>query len=362
MLHFRFLFTVCNQSAKSVRNVFVARWVIWPVVAFALTLGLACAQATFTEIPTPIPIPTPSPTPTPAPLPLGSGPVIVEFGPDFNADPDSEKLLQVKDLLSRLPEGYSRMVVVDAGELAETSSLEQVVDLGELGLLPMVQPLLTHALDMMVLASPDSGDGTVVIFQGGVELESLVDLARSLGMAIDPEPEYYQGSRVWSGQILGVGALSLAELGVNTSIIAQGPVTDHSVPELLVKDVLDLKDAPSEGFLDGPVFWGLVDQLLSGPVIVVDDECRNLAELHSDIGLVGCTAAAVSVNEVSSDQVVAHLVLGFGKEVQAKIALPLLRDGLLSSEIQLGEIAIRQEGVLLRVRIVGDTQEILDAL
>ena len=149
MLHFRFLFTVCNQSAKSVRNVFVARWVIWPVVAFALTLGLACAQATFTEIPTPIPMPTPSPTPSPTPtpaqLPLGSGPVIVEFGADFNADPDPEKLLQVKDLLSRLPEGYSRMVVVYVGELAETSSLEQVVDLGELGLLPMVQPLLTHA-------------------------------------------------------------------------------------------------------------------------------------------------------------------------------------------------------------------------
>jgi hypothetical protein len=93
--------------------------------------------------------------------------VIVEFGPDFNSDPDPKKLLQVNDLLSRLPEGYSRMVVVYVGELAETSSLEQVVDLGELGLLPMVQPLLTYALDMMVLASPDSGDGTVVIFQGG---------------------------------------------------------------------------------------------------------------------------------------------------------------------------------------------------
>jgi hypothetical protein len=42
------------------------------------------------------------------------------------------------------------MVVVDVGELTETSSLEQVVDLGELGLVPMVQPLLTYALDMMV--------------------------------------------------------------------------------------------------------------------------------------------------------------------------------------------------------------------
>ena len=157
MLHFRFLLTVCNQSAKSVRSVLVARWVLWPVVALALTLGLACTQATFTEIPTP----TPTPTPTPAPLPLGSGPVVVEFGPDFNADPDPKKLLQVNDLLSRLPEGYSRMVVVDVGELAETSSFEQMVDLGELGLPPMVQPLLTYALDMIVLASPDSGDRTV---------------------------------------------------------------------------------------------------------------------------------------------------------------------------------------------------------
>ena len=214
---------------------------------------------------------------------------------------------------------------------------------------------------MMVLASPDSGDGTVVIFQG-VELESLVDLARSLGMAIDPEPEYYQGYRVWSGQILGLGALSLAELGDNTSIIAQGPVTDHSVPERLVHNMLDLEDAPSEGFVDGPVFWGLVDQQPSGPVIVVADECRSLAELYSDITLVGCTAAAVSVNEVSANQVVTHLVLGFGTEVQAEIALPLLRDGLLSSEIRLEEIGIRQEGVLLRVRIVGNTQEIIDAL
>ena len=159
-----------------------------------------------------------------------------------------------------------------------------------------------------------------------------------------------------------MGALSLAELGDNTSIIAQGPVTDHFFPERLVKDVLDLKDAPSEGFVDGPVFWGLVDQLLSGPVIVVADECHSLAELHSDIALAGCTAAALSLNEVSADQVVANLVLGFGKEVQAKIALPLMRDSLLSSEIWLGEITIWQEGVLLRVRIVGDTQEIFGAL
>ena len=354
MLHFRFLLAVCNQSAKSVWSVFVPLRVLWTVVVLALTLGLTCAEATFTEILTP--------TPTPPPLTLGSGPVIVEFGLDFNSDTDPEKLLQRKNLLYRLSEDYSRMVVVDVGELAETSSLEQVVDLGELGLHPMVQPLITYALDMMVLASPDSDDGAVVIFQGGVELESLVDLARSLGMAIDPEPEYYQGYRVWSGQILGLGALSLAELGDNTSIIAQGPVTDHSVPERLVHNMLDLEDAPSEGFVDGPVFWGLVDQQPSGPVIVVADECRSLAELYSDITLVGCTAAAVSVNEVSANQVVTHLVLGFGTEVQAEIALPLLRDGLLSSEIRLEEISIRQEGVLLRVRIVGDIHEILDAL
>lgn len=125
---------------------------------------------------------------------------------------------------------------------------------------------------------------------------------------------------------------------------------------------MDLENAPSERFVDGAVFWGLVDQVPSGPMVVMADECRSLGELHFDIALVGCTAAAVSVNEVSDDQVVAHLVIEWRKEVQAKTALPLLRDGLLSSDIQLGEIAIRQEGVLLRVRIVGDAQQLSDAL
>ena len=37
-------------------------------------------------------------------------------------------------------------------------------------------------------------------------------------------------------------------------------------------------------------------------------------------------------------------------------------DGAVFWDIQLGEIAIRQEGVLLRVRIVGDAQQLLDAL
>ena len=142
------------------------------VVALSLTLGSACAQATFTEIPTP----TPAPTPTPVPRTSGSGPVIVEFAPDFNFDPDPEKLLQVKDLLSWLPGGYSRMLAVGVGALAETYPSEQMVDLGNLGLPPMVLPLLTYASDMMVLASPDSRDGTVVIFQRRVEPESLVDL------------------------------------------------------------------------------------------------------------------------------------------------------------------------------------------
>ena len=68
-----------------------------------------------------------------------------------------------------------------------------MVDLGNLGLPPMVLPLLTYASDMMVLASPDSSDGAVVIFQRRVEPESMVDLARGFGMAIDPEPDYYRG-------------------------------------------------------------------------------------------------------------------------------------------------------------------------
>ena len=85
------------------------------------------------------------------------------------------------------------MLALGVGARAETYPSEKMVDLGNLGLPPMVLPLLTYASDMMVLASPASSDGAVVIFQRRVEPESMVDLARSFGMAIDPEPDYYRG-------------------------------------------------------------------------------------------------------------------------------------------------------------------------
>ncbi|PKB57467.1 MAG: hypothetical protein BZY73_03030 [SAR202 cluster bacterium Casp-Chloro-G3] len=347
---------LCNQLTNAVRSQFVARWVSYWVIALALLIGIACVQAAPTQLPTPTPTPIPTPTPT--------APLIVESGLDFNADPDPEKLIQMLRLIDRLPESYSRMVVVDMKGLAETSALEQAVDLGELGLPPMIQPLLTYALDMMVLAVPDDGNGTVVIFQGGVDLEALVELARSLGMSIAAEPEIYQGHRMWSGQLFGFTALSLAELGGNLGVIAQGPITDHSVAEQLVKGVLDVDVAiaPTSVLLGGPVFRSLVGELPSGPVTVLADECRSLASLYSDVTFVGCASSAMTVIEANEEQAVAHLVLGFVTEVQAEASLPLLRGGLSNSELQLEDIALRLEGVLLKARVVGNTQEILAAL
>jgi hypothetical protein len=361
---------VGDRSARAKGGVSAA-WYLCPVIALALFLGIACVQVAPTIPPTPTPTPTPMPTPTPtpmptptptpalSPLPEGSAPPLVEFEPDFSADPDPEKLDQMLRLVGKLPAGYSRMVVVDVKELNRSAALAQAVDLGELGLPRMLQLLLTHALDLVVLAVPDDVNGGVVVFQGEVDLGSMVALASGLGLSIDPEPEIYQGHRRWSGQIFGTTALSLAELGGNIGVIAQGPATDPSVPEQLVKDVLDGADGPTPVLPGGPEFRGLVGKLPSGTVTVLVDECRSPA---SNITQVGCASAAMTVIEASEGQVLAHLVLGFGTEAQAEVALPVLREGLANSELDLREIAVRQEGTLLRARMVGNTQEILTVL
>jgi len=265
-------------------------------------------------------------------------------------------------LIGWLPEGYSRMVVVDVKGLTRSSALAQAVDLGELGMPRVLLPLLTYGLDLLVLAVPDDENGAVVIFQGEVDLGSLVVLARGLGMAIDPEPVIYQGHRLWSGQLFGVTALSLADLEGNIGVIAQGPVADHSVPERLVKDVLDGPDAPAPVLPGGPAWWGLVGELPSGPVTVLADECRSLVRLHSAIGLAACVSSAITIIEAGEDQVVAYLVFEFGTEVQAEAALPILREGLANSEIGFSEVSARRDGVLLRARVSGNTGKVLAAL
>jgi hypothetical protein len=255
---------------------------------------------------------------------------------------------------------------VDVKGLARSPALSQAVDLESLGLPGTLRPLLTYALDLLVLAVPewvpDARNGALVIFEGEVDLRSLVALASGLGMEIDPDPQIYQEHPLWSGQLFGSTALSLADLGNNIGVLAQGPVTDHSVPERTVKEVLDGADGAPGVPLGGPVFWGLAGRLPSGPVTVLADECRGLATLPLAIVLDGCVASAITIIEVGEEQVAAHLVLEFGTEAQAEAALPRLREGLANGEIEVRETAVRQEGALLRIRMAGDTQEILAVL
>ena len=114
--------------------------------------------------------------------------------------------------------------------------------------------------------------------------------------------------------------------------------------------------------LDPKAATGLVNNLPSGLVMVLAGSCGELEGLYSIPDLSGCVSAAMSVTTAGVNQVVAHLLIGFSTEAEAGVAVPVVRDGIVNSGLQLREVAIRQEGVLVRVRATGDVEEILPAL
>ena len=338
------------------------------LAALVLLVLTACVQVapTPTATPTPTPTPTLTPTPTPTPTPMPSslaGPtILVEFEAGFDPNPDPKRLLRLMRLLSLVPDGVASVGVVDFQELEEGSALDQSLDPRRLGIPGPVLPLISASLDQLLVATSDEGNSRFLIFDGAVDAAGLVRLASGFGISFQTEPEVYRGRQVWKGQAFGLVTFALADTNEGVVVLSQGVPGAVNGPDALVKRVLDATEGPYLVLLGPEDAIGLVNSLPSGLVTLLGQGCVDLSDLVGLAALNGCTATAATISSTNADQLVAHFLISFSNEMEAGKAVIVLKDSILETELQLTEVSIRQEVARVRIRAIGDAEEVLGAL
>ena len=229
-----------------------------------------------------------------------------------------------------------------------------------LGLETALPPLINQVLDGLVLAVDAESDAVISGFNGPFQIGELLGLAGGFGVQLgDAEPEDYRGHQVWIIEFLG---LSIAMGSANDSTGVAGSGAPPIEPAAVVKQSLDAFDQEIPRLLDGADANRLLENLPSGFVAVVIADCGNLTLFAEIQGLPGCTGAVITADLADEETAVFHVLVGLGNESLAAEAVELAR-GALEAEASsdaIQEVGVRQEGDLVRARVVAPLPQFED--
>ena len=338
---------------------FRPRQLTWLWVVAVAFLG-GCAAAT-TPTPTPTPVPTSTPVTTPTPEPLN------HFDQLLEQRPGAAELERSRELLALVPASYRAVAHINVAALGENPDLRQALGLEQLGPAGALLPLVSNQLSTLVIASSGSDGSTIAVFDGPVNPESLVQLARGLGVTVAPEPESYREYQIWQGDAFGLVALALAQARADTLVVVQAPLVQEATvsPAELVKDSLDSLDNPANSLVAIPPVERMVAVLPLELLTLLYQDCRGIAELTASIHSIqwdDCTGAAISLVAVDGETLTLRMLWTFQTGVQAATAALLAVEGIALGGVPLAVVDSRTEGAMLQVQATGEATLILDTI
>ena len=270
------------------------------------TVLVACAEATPT--PNPTPTPTSTPTPTPSPTPFPSLPADLFEG--FDATPDPAQLAQLSRLLFLVPADSRGAAFLSIGASVQDPALQRALESQDLGLVSSLPPEISSLLDALVVAVPKDGQGLILILEGAIDIDSLVQWVEGFGVSVVPGTD----------------------------------------PAGLVKGSLDTFDDVAPGLLDDPIVALLANNLPSGLTTVLFPDCADLDTVAPNAELSGCNGVGLSAELMAEDTVAVNAVVSFVSEEQASAALPILKESFGPGDLVPLGVAARREGSMVRVR------------
>ena len=325
----------------------------WTVSAALLVTLLLLAACSSDSAESPV---QPGPTPTATAEPSPTAPALsADFATANIPPPDPQRLAQLKEMLSLVPADYGWAVHLDLKALRDNASLATVVSLDSLGLESALPSLVTSVLDGLSIATNRQTGAVITGFNGAFEVKELLRVAGGFGIQLgDDAPEDYRDHQIWNINFLGDSA-AMGSANANTGVASAGskPAVDTVA---LVKQSLDAFDRDTPSILDTGAATRLLENLPSGFASAVISECRDLAVLAETPGIPVCLSAAVSADLLDDQTAVFHFLAGFVSEELAANAAELARDTLEAqlSSAGLWEVGVRQEGNLVRARVIAD--------
>ena len=328
-------------------------WIFSAAVLAALLLLAACSSDSAN---TPVPA---SPTPEPSPTALA---LSADFATAQIPLPDEQRLAQLKEMLSLVPADYGWAVHLDLKALRDNPGLAAAISPDSLGLELALPSLVTSVLDGLTVATDRRTGNIITGFNGAFEISDLIRIGGGFGLQLVGDgPEDYGTHQIWSIDFLDDSA-ALGSANANTGVagVGSGPEVD---PVALVKQSLDAFDGDTPSILDTGAATRLVESLPSGFASAVISDCRDLAVLAEAQGIPGCLSAAVSADLLDGQTAVFHFLAGFVYEELAAAAVELTRNSLEAQSPSAGlrEVGVRQEGDLVRARVVTDLPQFEEA-
>jgi hypothetical protein len=244
--------------------------------------------------------------------------------------------------------------LINVAELARNPELRQSLGLERMGAAGVLLPLISKRLNTLVLATKADAPGSIAIFDSSITPEQMIQMAAGLGVTVAAEPELYQEFEVWKGNAFGLTALALAGVEKNTTVVAQAPVSaDGPTATGLLRQALDSSLDQEGSFAAQPEIDLAVNGLSAGLMLVLSQDCDLPSKMLTG-DWSGCVGSALSVVAVREGTLTLRTLLVFETEAQAMAALEAMpREGIGAS---------RQEGRLLHLQTVGDTDRTLAVL
>ena len=333
------------------------RWAGFLPALVITAVVAACSQAmpTPTPLPNPTAVPTAAPTVVPAATPTLTGVVIA--GDATLPAPDPEQLARLFRLLSLALEGYSSAVVIDVLALETSFLLQESINLEAIGLQGILPTAVISLLDGIGVAASGSGQGPLMMLDGQVDVETLLQLAGG-----QPKSERHRQHGVYSLDLAGL-SMAVGQADATTAVLTAGSGAEGSSALERVKSSLDSFDGLSPNLLDDRETKQLLSMLPTGFAAALLGRCGDLRELAPVIDLSGCAGAAISAEVLDQDRMLFYGLVRFQDESSAAEALELAVQRIdAQGRLPLGSATVGQEKEIIWARLVVDRAQVTQAL
>jgi hypothetical protein len=261
-----------------------------------------------------------------------------------------------------VPDNYGPVLFLDLKEMRYKPEVQQALTAQMAPALAAIPSEAANVIEGAVLARDGDDGGAIVVLSTPLDIATMLSVASSLEISSKTaEPETFREHQIWSIEEFG-SRLAIGSVDKSTSVAVAGSSPPDVSHLQRVKGALDTFDGLTPALLGSDALSSVANNLPQGVVVALFDGCSALDSISAVAGLEDCNAAGVSAELIDQDTISINVIAGFQEDGKAEAALRSLKAaGILLGEAVPQDWAARQEGSLVRVRLIVEFDQIASA-